>query len=299
MATAPALGEVAPGQLLVDPQTLTIWVGVDPSVNPAGALLVCDMQQLAAADTTVLNNSKAYTDGRLAGTIPTGGKAYSQEGHLHESKDITDFNAAVAATISKSVLPVGAIIIWSGRSDDVGKDKTGEGGYDLTDWTVCNGISKYGQTVPDLVNRFVIGSDDAPGNNAWVERGFGSTENAQKNPPIYRTMPTDSQGAHSHGEPGTYINYTYETPLSIAMLPSHSHTFTGTLSNNIVGRVSKGTYGLNSITDGPFGQVAMEPTGSGVGHRHYMNPAAAHLHNFGAQPLNVPHWALCYIMKVK
>jgi len=148
-----------------------------------------------------------------------------------------------------------------------------------------------GQTVPNLVNRFVIGSSDLPGNIAWNNPGTCSTETANK-VPAYRNMDVASAGSHTHTLGAT--------ALSIAQMPAHKHTFTGTTSDNVIGRMTaNGTYSVNSVADGPFGQVAMQVVGSGATHNHSITSDGVHLHTYPAKPDNVPYWALCYMMKVK
>src|SRR5262252_7083444 len=102
--TSPAPGTAAPGDLYVDLASRQIWLGVDPSVDPAQAVLVSDMLALDAAIDQAEANANAYTDTKIATRAPTV--------HTHVAADITDFNAKVDARIAASPdtgVPLGAI----------------------------------------------------------------------------------------------------------------------------------------------------------------------------------------------
>ena len=57
--TPPAPGSTTPGDLYVDLQSRTMWLGVDPAVDPAEAVLISDMIGLLENDEATLLNAKA------------------------------------------------------------------------------------------------------------------------------------------------------------------------------------------------------------------------------------------------
>src|SRR6187551_1726962 len=60
--TAIPPGSVDPGNLYVDLQTRTIWLGVNESVDPSGAVLLSDIVALIDMINSNLSASFTYTD---------------------------------------------------------------------------------------------------------------------------------------------------------------------------------------------------------------------------------------------
>ena len=190
---APSPGTAKPGNLYADLQTRTLWLGVDPAVDPAQAVLISDIVALQADIDGALAEAKAYTDTKITTRAPTV--------HTHTSSQITDFTAAVTAVAS--AIPGlqyvrGMIMIWSGSLAEIGVGP-------LAGWSLCDGSNG----TPNLRDKFVIGA----GNKLP-----GST-----NPLTDLTTP--DAGSHVHTLNGTAI--------TVAQMPSHSHGGnTGYFSHN-------------------------------------------------------------------
>ena len=105
------------------------------------------------------------------------------------------------------------------------------------DWILCDGGSDgKGGTVPDLRGRMIMGASD--------EHEAGSTGGSE---------------THSHSISGTVGS----TTLSVAQMPSHTHTF------------NKGTYGDIAEAKGSAnsGKQATDATGSSQAHTHSLSGA--------------------------
>ena len=63
---APAPGAVVPGNLYADLQSRTLWLGVNPAVDPTGAVLIADILGLQDTIDDTLLDAKAYTDAQVA-----------------------------------------------------------------------------------------------------------------------------------------------------------------------------------------------------------------------------------------
>ena len=125
------------------------------------------------------------------------------------------------------------------------------------DWILCDGGSDgKGGTVPDLRGRMIMGASD--------EHEAGSTGGSE---------------THSHSISGTVGS----TTLSVAQMPSHTHTF------------NKGTYGDIAEAKGSAnsGKQATDATGSSQAHTHSLSGAKS-----GSASNLPPYYALSYIMRI-
>ena len=124
------------------------------------------------------------------------------------------------------------------------------------DWILCDGGSDgKGGTVPDLRGRMIMGASD--------EHEAGSTGGSE---------------THSHSISGTVGS----TTLSVAQMPSHTHTF------------DKGTYGNIAEAKGSAnsGKQTTDATGSSQAHTHSLSGAKS-----GSASNLPPYYALSYIMR--
>jgi hypothetical protein len=295
-ATPPAPGSTAPGDLYIDLQSRTLWLGVDPAVDPAESVLISDIIGLLDADAQVLLDAKAYTNTQITTRAPTV--------HTHPSAQITDFNAAVTNVVQN--IPGanwvrGMIMLWSGSLAEIGVG-------DLAGWSLCDG----GNGTPDLRDRFIIGAGNKPVGN--------------KNTPA--NILTDLQGAHAH------IND--PTTLTTLQIPSHTHTVSGSGSCSgqtgienashthsqyipTTGGGAGGPYGISlsglttmqtagsesaNHSHAFSGSVsitgAAAASGGGGSHTHAMQSAGSHQHTVTAANIReaVPYYALAFIMKL-
>lgn len=191
---APPPGSAAPGNLYADLQTRTLWLGVDLSVDPAGAVLVSDIVAMMDQIDEVLLDAKAYTDTQVLTRAPTV--------HTHTAGQITDFNSAVTSVvlgIPGANWVSGMILMWSGSMAAIGSG-------DLAGWALCDGANG----TPDLRDRMIIGAGNkVPG-----------TKNSQA------SLTTDLAGA--------FTPVIQAMALSLSQIPSHAHTQQGTFNTGYV-----------------------------------------------------------------
>lgn len=307
---APPPGSAAPGNLYADLQSRTLWLGVDPAVDPAEAVLVSDIVTLMASDNQVRADAKAYTDTQISTRAPTV--------HVHTAAQISDFAAAVQAVVAGipgfNWVPK-TIMMFSGSLAEIGVGQ-------LAGWTLCDGSNGS----PDLRDKFVLGAG---------HRTVGSVNTVT-------TLVTDSQGSHIHVNDGTAITgaqMPYHSHGGITGYISHDHAHninlnTGTESadhshalqhrSNGSGYGSSPSYagdagpgvgnwstggrsaahyhnlagGTSGVTQNHYHAIPAE--GGGAAHTHTMQYAGTHAHNIPSTSLReaVPFFALAYIMKL-
>ena len=125
------------------------------------------------------------------------------------------------------------------------------------DWILCDGGSDgKGGTVPDLRGRMIRGASDS------VPAGT-----------------TGGSETHTHSVSGTVGS----TTLSVAQMPSHTHTF------------DKGTYGNIAEAKGSAnsGKQTTDATGGSQAHTHSLSGAKS-----GSASNLPPYYALSYIMRI-
>jgi hypothetical protein len=301
---APPPGSAQAGDLYVDLQTRTLWLGVDTAVDASGFVLISDILAIQAEIDGCLAEAKAYTDAQVA--------TRALINHTHTASQIVDFEAAVDAAVANNPgggggVVKGMIMMWSGSIAEIGVGA-------LAGWALCDG----GGTPPrpDLRDRFIIGA--------------GNKLPGDKNP--LTVVKTDVQGAHVHIITGT--------ALTEAMLAPHAHygeihsrqygaTYGGGGSHqhNIYGPMwtgswlehdqsSEGDLGVNNggvthLTPGGQGAhehncyvdihvgVTMDTRGSGATHTHSESTAGSHDHSLTSTQVRdvLPFYALAYIIK--
>lgn len=294
--SSPPPAAVTPGNLYADAGPRTLWLGVDPAVDPAGAVLVSDivgiLQEIAAS----LVTAAAYADSQVATRAPTV--------HTHTAAAVTDFTAAVLAVLAGvpgAAIPPGFIGLWSGSVVDIGVGA-------LAGWALCDGTNG----TPNLKDRFVMGA--------------GNVAAGSLNPAA--TASTSLDGAHTPIILGT--------ALSTAQLPPHTHTVnlsgSDTATTSLDGDHNHGTAGATPYVSGAAlladatarsitsstrvttvsGNHTHSVTvtvningntgslGTGAAHAHTADPVPAHLHSITSAALRaaLPYYALAYIMKL-
>lgn len=292
--TQPAPGSTSPGQMYVDLASREIWLGVDTSVDPNGSVLISDIEGILLAIANALSESATYTDDAIATRAPLV--------HTHTAAQITDFTEAVEDIVGGggggggTVGPKG-VIMYSGSLADIGVGI-------WAGWALCDGSNG----TPDLRDKFVLGAGNKP---VGTLNTLGS-------------VTTSTAGAHTHVIDGT--------TLTIAQIPSHTHSVTGTGSGGtdasgdhahsifgpIVGNLahdgsSEGDFGVGgSFTHGSGGagnhahNVSVNITGTAAAnggsgsHTHSEQTAGAHTHNFTSATLReaIPFYAAAFIMRL-
>lgn len=304
--SGPTPGAAAPGNLYADLQSRTLWLGVDPAVDPNQSVLISDILSLDANIDGCLAEAKAYTDQQIVTRAPTS--------HTHTSSQITDFSSAVTtvvAGIPGFAWVRGMVMQYSGSLADIGVGS-------LAGWSLCDGSNG----TPDLRDRFVIGAGNKPV--------------GEKNP--LASVTTSDDGAHTPVINGVAI--------SIAQMPAHAHGNTGINSSDHIhaininsgtesaphthstgirsGQTGSAGGSAGSSSDGGIYQTGGEsathfhnvagntgnntsdhthtiPTqGGGATHTHIAAAVAAHHHTLSSNQVRdvSPYYALAFIMKL-
>lgn len=314
VAPPPTPGTVGVGQLLIDAQYKSIWLGVDSSIDPLQAILISDMAAMLAADADTLAAANAYTNSKLIGDsgLPLSTKGYAPNGHTHHASDIVDFEDAVIDVVESSVVNFkkGMIIQYYGESlTEVN---------DLIGWALCDGTAG----TPDLRGKFIVGA----GTTDLPLKGTNS-------PTAGNEVKTTLNGAHNHyssvdgnfNAPNT-DGFTLYTTLTTSMIPSHAHPYHEDIEGghhhivkdfgNLVSitYLTSATYGGTSATrkfwvegsgdltarQSPV-YITVDPQTSSANpqHRHPIAWQAAHQHKLPIDfwKTGMPYYALAYIMK--
>ena len=163
---------------------------------------------------------------------------------------------AIESKLSAVNVPVGGIIAFSGTFGGEGNRFPIPLGEDAPDmhWCLCDGTTTNGLPVPDLRGRMIRGASDS--------------------------VPAGSTGGsepHAHGLSGTVG----ETTLSVAQMPSHTHTF------------NKGTYGDIAEAKGSAnsGKQTTDATGGSQPHSHTLEGTLDDASNLP------PYYVLSFIMR--
>jgi hypothetical protein len=268
---APPPGSAQAGDLYVDRQTRTLWLGVDISVDPSGFLLISDIVALQAEDADIRLDNKAYTDSQLLLKAPVANPVFTGNPRaptpLTSDSDTsvatTGFVKAAMAAVGTSIFVKGMVMAYAGPLVDVGVGL-------LAGWAICNG----GNGTPDLRDRFIIGAGNKP---------YGTKNSAV-------SITTAPGGSHIHT-----IN---NTVLTVANLPVHNHGgVTGWMSANHQHYVTGGTDGQgnhqhttlvvkgSNADNGDPGALIVTSNAQANGNQtssSYTNITGNHGHNFSA-----------------
>jgi hypothetical protein len=302
----PPPGSTTAGDLYVDLQSRTMWLGVDEAVDPAGAVLLSDIVGTDAAIDQTLLDAKAYTDTGVATRAPTV--------HTHTSSQITDFTPAVQAIIGPSGAKFarGMIMMFSGSLATIG---TG----DLAGWALCDGSNG----TPDLRDKFILGAGNRPTGVPNTGDSFNTTAGGAHDHAINPTAISIAQmPSHDHtpGTGGENVDHAHYISGTTDAQGQHSHTFSswtgstdvgghvkgeGTSVSGTVGTTADGSHGhnINFWSGGRnTGHThAIYAQGGNQGHTHTtVSGGGLHQHTItGAQMREaLPYLTLAYIMKL-
>jgi hypothetical protein len=316
--TAPPAGSAQPGDLYVDLQSRTLWLGVSPSIDPAQFVLISDIVALQAQIDAGDDAERAYVDGQLLLKAPLASPAFtgnpSAPTPLAADNDTsiatTAFVKTAIAAVSASSFVRGMIIQWSGALVEIGVGT-------LAGWSLCDGSN----STPDLRDRFVIAAGNKPVGAVNAAASFDTTAGGGHSHTINATALSLAQlPAHDHGgDTGVAsANHTHAININSGTeSATHTHGVAGTgagvVDGNEGAHSTAGTQtGTESAThyhnvSGNTGGVSANHThaisseGSGQGHTHTMvGGGGSHTHTITAAQLRetVPYYALAYIMKL-
>lgn len=270
--TGPTPGDVGIAELLADPQTRMLWLGVPASIDPTLSILICDIVGLLEEDAAKLIEANAYTDAQVALRALTV--------HTHAIADVIGLQDALDTVAG---VPIGTIVLWSGLIADI-----------PVGWALCNGA---GGTI-DLRDRFVRGGGGVP--------ALFSTGGA-----VADTAVSTSAGAHNHAATASSTVLTTDQIPSHAHVvtdPGHTHTATGPgnteelydpgLSGPITILEAGAPTGI-ALSTNMTGITVANNVSAGNGHTHNVSlvAAAAHTHSVTVDTLP-PYIVLAYIQRV-
>ena len=283
----PTPGEVGNGQLLIDPQNRTIWIGVDDVVDSNRSLLMSDIQGMLQSDADTLVAAQDYADALAV--------LKADVHHTHPVSDITGFNDAARAAVGPIAFMRGMVILWHGNVGNVGNDWSptgaGLGGLDMKHWAVCNGdnaVDSY--PTPNMTGKIPVGTPSAPSGapGGWTEVNTKIEVDSQEVP------------AHSHGgSVGAWA-------LTVEQMPQHRHghnkgSETGFNAGDVFLGISSGgalppnVYDLTGGTN--FTTVTVDYVGGNQTHTHTITADPAHKHKINVTIDNVPWIKVVYIVR--
>jgi hypothetical protein len=193
--------------------------------------------------------------------------------------------ASSIADLYTKIMPPGGIIMWSGSSASI-----------PTGWRLCDGTLG----TPDLRNRFILGATADGGSMPRNSTGGSSSQTTSLSGAHVHNAIINASGEHTHTI--TVAGHA----LTVAQMPSHTHTFTH--ENGDVDGGGNSNRPRNFAAIGGDTTITTNTTGSGQAHTHTASSAASGLHTHtgtiledGAHTHTVtvtpPYFALCFIMK--
>ena len=207
--------------------------------------------------TTKLSDATNSTSGANSGVAATPKAVKAAYDKAVEAKNAAEATSSIDPwNIFPMRVPIAVDGVTFGGSDGRRAIMPGET-VAREDWILCDGGSDgKGGTVPDLRGRMIRGASDS------VPAGT-----------------TGGSETHTHSVSGTVGS----TTLSVAQMPSHTHTF------------DKGTYGNIAEAKGSAnsGKQTTDATGSSQAHTHSLSGAKS-----GSASNLPPYYALSYIMRI-
>ena len=292
--SAPPPGSTTSGDLYVDLQTKTMWMGVDAAVDPSEAVLISDIMSIQPAINTMGATAKSYTDSQIATRAPTV--------HTHTSTQITDFNAAVLAITGSgggAFFP-GFVAMYSGPMANIGVGP-------LAGWTLCDGSNG----APDLRDKFVMGAGNLPpGRTNSLTSAITDTVAAHKHAIQSHVLTQAEMPVHAHavtasgsGSGGTdgQGTHTHGITLNAGDGGIANTVGTGGLGSGAGNRATDGAgFHSHNVSVSVNVSGATDNRGSGGGHNHEEDLAGAHSHVTTQAQIRetIPYLTLAYIMKL-
>jgi hypothetical protein len=314
----PAPGSTETGDLYVDAQSRQLWLGVDPSVDANGSVLISDIVALQAADTNTLTTAKAYTDSslvpyaRLASPVFTGDPRAPTVASTDNDTTIatTAFVKSVFATQGGPFV-TGMIMMYSGSLANIGVGS-------LAGWALCDGANG----TPNLRDRFILGAGNKlPGSTNPVASLVTAAAGSHTHTIIGATITVAQMPWHNHGSVTGYISHDHAHYVSGSTDTHGGHQHPAGLANTNVpdeggwsykavgtdGSAYTGVAGAHAhafsawtggVNTNHYHSVSGE--GGNQAHTHGATYAADHTHSVTSAQLRdtMPWFALAYIMKL-
>ncbi len=171
------------------------------------------------------------------------------------------------------IVPVGGIIMWSGKTPPIG-------------WLLCDGGSENSYTTPDLRGKFIVGFDSLNGHIDYQEPGNLSEKSGNK-----KAASTSGLG-------------NWEKTLSIANLPAHSHTG-NTNTDGAHTHKQRADHIKDGETSGTIRDAfhnstgnRQETVGSSTGGKHKHSFTTDNTGSGDAFDIRPPYYVLAFIMRV-
>jgi hypothetical protein len=291
MATPPPPGTIQRGELLVDAQTRTLWLGVDATLDPTMALLVSDIVGMQNQIDALEAELRSYIDAEVA--------KRALLVHQHSWQDIT--SGTPPASTAGSV-PALCIIMYSGSLATI-----------PTGYVICDGTNN----TPDLREKFVMGySSNYPykTTGGTISSGAITTSNAGNHSHggatvghaiTWGQMPWHDHGVADPGHAHSVADY------------GHQHLYTrgnyvygniysgGSAQWHDVGAANGGGYdawsgGANQNFIGIYGAatgIGIYGAGGNEAHAHTIYADGGHTHTVTMSGLP-PYFTLAFLMKL-
>ena len=214
---------------------------------------------------------------------------YAPRTHSHSWESVTDKPSTFPPAShehTEYAIPAGIVTMFAGTEAQV-----------PSGWQLCNGSGETsnGIKVPDLRNRFIVGSgtDYDTGNTGGATSATSSSNGSHSH-----TVTVNSDGSHSH----TVTVTVSPTTLSISQMPKHRHemgriTTRGTGSANNVSRDGNDAFSEYSGSSSSHEHTASASSNNTGAHTHSAssNSTGDHTHTVSTLP---PYYALAYIIKL-
>jgi len=292
----PAPGSTQPGELYVDLASKEMWIGVDPSEDPNGSVIISDYIGLQLAIEQALLDANEHTDLSLSGKANTI--------HTHTASQITDFEDAVQAVTgggSGAGFAAKMIMMYGGSLADIGVGS-------LAGWVLCDGSNQ----TPDLRDKFVLGAGNkAIGATNSLSSAVSSAAGSHSHT-ISATAITEAQMPfHAHavsasgsGSGGTDAQGNHAHLYLRPVLGSDSDRGTGGSQWSIDNQQNGGTEAAgihaHNVSVNVSVTGATDGRGGNQGHTHAESVAPDHTHSFTSATIRevTPYYALAFIMKL-
>jgi hypothetical protein len=303
--TAPPPGSANAGDLYVDFQTRTLWLGVDPAVEPDEFVLISDIMAFEAQVEGAVVEAKAYTDVEILTRAPTV--------HTHNAAQITDFSAAVQAVIAAtpgSSINRGLIAMFSGSLAEIGVGN-------WAGWALCDGS----QGTPNLRDKFIMGAGNVAVGTLNPAASLSTTGGGSHIHSVAPTAITHAQMPyHNHGGGTGYVSSDHSHHVSgvTDVQGHHGHTYLSMNPGNSQGGntsytggpVNRGTAGAGDHQHNWSAQTGgisanhyhgVNAEGGNQGHTHdIIGGGGTHEHNVSSGQIRdtIPYYALAFVMKL-
>jgi hypothetical protein len=196
------------------------------------------------------------------------------------------------ATLAGALVPIGGIIMWSGTADQI----AGFPNWQLCDGSAISSGSLSGTNTPDLVGRFILGTDTYDtGEGRWEETitGDDTPTGGSKDAIVVTHNHGVSNDSHNHGVSNDSHNHGDTFQLNNVQSFGYRTLFGNSGQDNIDTANQNFSYSTPSLA----GSVSANSTGIDIDN----NSTGIDIDNEGSSGTNAnlpPYYSLAYIMRI-